>query len=166
MIVNESGEKSNEDNETVQKLKDDLNRMSIENIQMRESTHQDYSKQIDELKGNLILSESRHQDAVDAIENLQMELDARNESYHELAMKFSEQQKALNELEKSSVAMRSKEIAADIEAHQKDQLCAELKEENSFLKAQVLKDKQFSLQLRILTTTKKQILVGRLQDRL
>lgn len=36
MIVNENGKKSTEDNEAVRKLKDELNQMSIENIQIQE----------------------------------------------------------------------------------------------------------------------------------
>lgn len=36
MIVNENGQKSTDDTDTVHKLKDELNQMSIENMQIQE----------------------------------------------------------------------------------------------------------------------------------
>ncbi len=140
MIVNENGLKSNEDNETVRRLKDELNQMSIQNIQIRETVQNDYTQQVDQLKESLAREEERYQKANEEIQKMKSEIELQNRNLNELSAKIAQQQAELNEFQKANVILRAKEINADIQAHQKEQEFTEIKEENEFLKAQVIKN--------------------------
>lgn len=138
MIVNENGQKSNEDNETVRRLKDELNQMSMQNIQIREMVQTDYTQQVDQLKESLAREEERYRKANEEIQMMRSQIELQNRNLNELSAKVAEQQAELNEMQKANVILRSKEINADIQAHQKEQEFTEMKEENEFLKAQVI----------------------------
>lgn len=137
MIVNENSQKSNEECETVQQLKEDLNRLTVESMQTRETIQSESTKEMDELRGNLALKEEMHQKAVAEIHNLRSDIASQSDNLRELSAKFMEQQRELAEVKKANVLLRSREINADVQANQKEQEFAELKEENAFLKAQV-----------------------------
>lgn len=136
-IVNENDQKSNVDTETVRKLKDELNQMSIQNIQMRESVQMDYLQEMEQLKGNLAWEQAQYQKANSEIQNLRSKLESQDRNLLEITAKITEKEAELNDLQKTNVILRSKEINSDIQLHQKDQEFTELKEENEFLKAQV-----------------------------
>lgn len=137
MIVNENGQKSNEDIETVRKLKDELNEMSIQNIQIREMAQSSYVQQIDQLKDSAGQYADQCQKANIEILNLRSTMESQVRSLQELTAKITEQQAELTDIQKANVILRSKEINADIQKHQKEQEFTEMKEENEFLKAQV-----------------------------
>lgn len=137
MIVNENGQKSNEDTETVRKLKDELNEMSMQNLQIRDMVQTDYVQQIDQLKESLADYTKQYREAITEIKNLRSKMGLQDRNSNELTVKITEQQAELTDLKKEHVALRSKEINADIQRHQKDQEFTEIKEENEFLKAQV-----------------------------
>lgn len=138
MIVNENGQKSNEDTETVRKLKDELNSMSIENIQIRETVQSEYIQQIGQLKESLARETEENQRVNNEVQNLRSKMETQDRNLTELTAKITEQEAQLIDLQKVNVILRSKEINADIQAHQKDQEIAEIKEENEFLRAQVI----------------------------
>lgn len=139
MIVNENGHNANEDREKVRQLKDELDQISIQNIQIRESVQSEYSQQIDQLKESLARENERYQKMKSENEKWKVEFDRQNNMLNELTAQVAEQEMEMGEMQKANVLLRSKEINADIQAHQKEQEFAEIKEENEFLKAQVRK---------------------------
>lgn len=139
MIVNENSQKSTDDNETVRKLKDELNQVSIQNIEIREMVETDYKQQIFQLKESLARESANFERANSEIQNLRSKIESQDHSLNVLTAKITDQQTELTEIQKANVVLRSKEINADIQAHQKDQEFTEIKEENDFLKAQVRK---------------------------
>lgn len=136
-IVTENDQKTNEDTETVRKLKDELNQMSIQNIQIREIAQMDYIHQIEQLKGNLAWEEAQCQKANSEIKNLKSKLDSQDRNLLEITAKIAEKEAEAKVLQEVNIVLRSKEINADIQAHQKEQVFTDIKEENEFLKAQV-----------------------------
>lgn len=139
LIVNENGQKSNEDSENVRKLKDELNEMSVQNIQIREMVQTDYVKQIDQLKESVAEYAEQYREAIIEIQNLRTKIESQDRSLNESTAKITEQQAELTDLQRENVILRSKEINADIRKHQNEQEFNEIKEENEFLKAQVTK---------------------------
>ncbi|XP_037046614.1 NF-kappa-B essential modulator isoform X2 [Bradysia coprophila] len=151
MIVNENGQNASEDREKVRQLKDEINQISIQNIQIREVVQNEYVQQIDQLKESLVREQERYQKLKSDNDKWIMEFDLqrlkvteltdkvteRQNDLAELTAKNAEQQTELTEMQKAIVLLRSKEINADIQAHQKEQEFAEIKEENEFLKAQL-----------------------------
>lgn len=137
MIVNENSLKSTDDNETVRKLKDELNQVSIQNIEIREMVETDHKQQIFQLKESLARESANFERANSEIQNLRSTIESQDHSLNVLTAKITDQQAELTDIQKANVILRSKEINADIQAHQKDQEFTEIKEENEFLKAQV-----------------------------
>ncbi len=87
---------------------------------------------------SLAREEERYQKANEEIQKMKSEIELQNRNLNELSAKIAQQQAELNELQKANVILRSKGINADIQAHQKDPEFTEIKEENEFLKAQVI----------------------------
>ncbi|KAG4066977.1 hypothetical protein HA402_007725 [Bradysia odoriphaga] len=151
MIVNENGQNASEDREKVRQLKDELNQISIQNVQIREVVQNEYVQQIDQLKESLAREQERYQKLKSDNDKWIMEFDLqcrkvtelteqvaeKQTDLAELQAKNAEQQTELTEMQKAIVLLRSKEINADIQAHQKEQEFVEMKEENEFLKAQL-----------------------------
>lgn len=157
MIANENGQKTYEDNENVRKLKDELNKISIENIQAQEMVSEiyksigqsialtryfffqnsSYLQQIDQLKEHLSAEEERLKNATSVIQSLKLKIEKQDETLSDLDKTVEKQRKDIAELQKDNVRLRSKEINFDIQIHQRDQQFGEIKEENEFLKAQV-----------------------------
>lgn len=95
-------------------------------------------EEIRELKETLAKEEERFQKANSEIQILKSKIETQDRSFVELTNKVTQQQAELTDFQKANVILRSKEINADIQAQEKDQQFSELKEENEFLKAQVI----------------------------
>lgn len=157
MIVNENGQNAKEEREKIRQLKDELNQISIQNIHIREVVQNEYVHQIDELKESLAREQMRYEKLKAENNKWITEFETQRHMIAELTAKVAdqqtelaaltaqtaEQQTEMTEMQKANVLLRSKEINADINAHEKEREIAEIKEENEFLKAQVRKGNYF-----------------------
>ncbi|KAJ6633002.1 NF-kappa-B essential modulator, partial [Pseudolycoriella hygida] len=162
MILKEHDRKSKEDSETVQKLKDELNSMSIENIQLRDEFRSDVLDQLkrdNELKNQHIESQQTTQvQLLQQIEQLKQDVELKNGQCEcarseilryqfmiqdqrrildETHAQVGELQAQFKEVEAANAILRTKEIQLDVQVHQREQQFTDIKEENELLRTQL-----------------------------